>query len=46
MELSDKLYGSVTLSLGKNPLHRRLNGPQKQSEHLGEEINVLPLPQF
>jgi hypothetical protein len=28
------------------PLNKKLDGPQRRSARLGEEINLLPLPDF
>jgi hypothetical protein len=47
MEESGQLHSLATLPQGKSsqyPLDRRLDGPQSQSGHGGEEKNSQPLP--
>jgi hypothetical protein len=42
-----ELHAPAVLPLGKNPqLNRRLGGPDILCCRFGEEINVLPLPEF
>jgi hypothetical protein len=44
MEVSGQLHALATLLPGKEPLDRRVGGPQSQAGHGGEEKTSQPLP--
>jgi hypothetical protein len=46
MEVSGQLHASAALPPEKEPLDRRLGGPQSRSERCGEEKNPHPPPEI
>jgi hypothetical protein len=45
-EVSGQPHAVAALPSGKEPLNRRLDGPQRRSLPFGEEKNLLLLPVF
>jgi hypothetical protein len=46
MNVSGQLHVLVTLPQGNNflyPMNRKQGGPESQSQHFGEDKNILPL---